>query len=205
MTNAGDRNRESVLRRLLPSVSTGARDVRTSLSHPLRIDAVRAGSAGGLIGITFCPGKCGDSAGSHRWERDLTADLDAIALWRPDAVLTLIEDHEFRSLGVTHLGAQVRARGIEWHHLPIVDVQPPDARFEVGWLHSGPKLLGSLRRGGRVLVHCRGGLGRAGTVAARLLVELDVPAREAVDRVRAVRPRAIETDEQLKYVLDLRC
>ena len=89
MTNAGNRNRESVLRRLLPSVSTGARDVRTSLSHPLRIDAVSAGSAGGLIGITFCPGKCGDSAGSHRWERDLTADLDAIALWRSDAVVTL--------------------------------------------------------------------------------------------------------------------
>ena len=35
--------------------------------------------------------------------------------------------------------------------------------------------------------------------------ELDVPAPDALDRVRAVRPRAIETGEQLKYVLDLRC
>ena len=37
-----------------PTASTCS---RTSLSHPLRIDVVQAGDAGGLIGITFCPGK----------------------------------------------------------------------------------------------------------------------------------------------------
>lgn len=37
-----------------PTASTRS---RTSLSHPLRIDVAQAGDAGGLIGITFCPGK----------------------------------------------------------------------------------------------------------------------------------------------------
>ena len=90
-----------------------------------------------------------------------------------------------------------------WHHLPIVDVQPPDARFEAAWLTSGPRLNEVLRQGGRVLVHCRGGLGRAGTVSARLLVELGVAPQEAVTRVRTARPRAIETEAQLQYVLNL--
>ena len=64
-------------------------------------------------------------------------------------------------------------------------------------------LRNALLAGHRVLVHCRGGLGRAGTVAARLLVELGVPAVEAIRRVRAARPGAIETIEQQQYVLDL--
>jgi len=180
-----------------PDGSTGPR-LRTSLSHPIRIDEVTAGDAGGLIGITFCPGKRDGS----RWARNLSADLDIIARWQPKAIVTLIEDHEFTMLGVPELGAEVRARGIDWHHLPIVDVQVPDERFESGWMSSGPTLCRSLRDGGKVLVHCRGGLGRAGTVAALLLIELGELPHDAVRKVRAARPGAIETADQLQYVLD---
>lgn len=175
--------------------------MRTSQTHPLRIDEVAAGDAGGVIGITFCPGKQGDSYSGAPWARDLEADLDAIARWQPGAMLTLIEDHEFEMLGVPRLGERARARGIEWHHLPIVDVQPPDERFESLWVARGPGLMRLLRDGGKVLVHCRGGLGRAGTVAALLLVGVGMPGREAVRRVRAARPGAIETGAQLRYVM----
>ena len=178
--------------------------VRTSLSHPLRIDELRIHGVAGLIGITFCPGKCGESFDGFKWERNLEKDLNVIADWRADAVLTLIEDHEFEMLGVHLLGEQVRARGIDWHHLPIKDVTPPDARFEEGWKKSGPELRSILRRGGRVLVHCRGGLGRAGTVAARLLIEFDIEPKNAVELVRRARAGAIETHEQMQYVLNLR-
>ena len=177
--------------------------VRTSLSHPLRIDEVTAGDSGGLIGIMFCPGKRGPGSWGYRWERDLKLDLDAVAKWQPNAMLTLIEDHEFNMLGVPDLGAQVCARGIEWYHLPIPDVDVPDERFEVAWRSCGAKLIGLLRGGGRVLVHCRGGLGRAGMIAARLLVELGILPTDAIRRVRAARPRAIETHAQAQYVLNL--
>ena len=61
-----------------------------------------------------------------------------------------------------------------------------------------------LRSGRDVLVHCRGGLGRAGTIAARLLIELGMEPATAIRQVRAVRPGAIETLEQEKYVLGIR-
>lgn len=54
-----------------------------------------------------------------------------------------------------------------------------------------------------MVVHCRGGLGRAGTVGARLLVELGVTPAEAIQRVRQARPGAIETRQQERYVLGL--
>lgn len=185
------------------SDSKSGRQVRTSVSHPLRIDQTPAGDAGGLIGITFCPGKHGPSYTGFTWNRDLGLDLDAIAVWRPAAVVTLIEDNEFAMLSVPDLGPQVRARGIEWHHLPIKDVRPPDQRFESAWVTSGPQLRAHLVAGRRVLVHCRGGLGRAGTVSARLLVELGVAPRDAVRQVKKARPGAIETPAQESYVLGL--
>ena len=61
-----------------------------------------------------------------------------------------------------------------------------------------------LREDRNILVHCRGGLGRAGTIAARLLIEIGIDPKIAISEVRAVRPGAIETVEQEKYVLSIR-
>jgi ADP-ribosyl-[dinitrogen reductase] hydrolase len=92
-----------------------------------------------------------------------------------------------------------------WFHLPIVDGSIPSQKFEQKWeFDDGKKLLSMLRRKLDVLVHCRGGLGRAGTIAARLLVELGMEPKKAIESVRAARPDAIETPEQMRYVLDLR-
>jgi len=88
--------------------------------------------------------------------------------------------------------------------MPITDARPPDARFEAIWSAHGPAVLDVVRVGGRILVHCRGGLGRAGTVAARILIELGHPGAEAVELVRRARPGAIETRDQLCCVMGLR-
>jgi ADP-ribosyl-[dinitrogen reductase] hydrolase len=83
-------------------------------------------------------------------------------------------------------------------------VQPdiiPDAEFEKVWARRGPELRAILRSGFNVLVHCKGGLGRAGMIAARLLVELGSSPADAVKAVRKVRPGAIETSQQLDHVM----
>lgn len=90
-----------------------------------------------------------------------------------------------------------------WIHLPVRDVDVPDERFEHGWLTVGQEVHQRLDAGERILIHCRGGLGRTGLVAARILVERGCAPRDAVHRVRAVRPGAIETRAQEQYVLAL--
>lgn len=173
---------------------------RTSLTDPLRIAELRAGAAGGVVGVTFCPGKRGGSVYGRPWARDLEADLDVVQRWGARAVLTLIEDHEMTSLGVPELGESIGSRGIAWHHLPIVDVTAPSRSFEQKWPVAGRAAVDVLTQGGKVLVHCRGGLGRAGTVAACLLVEFGATPRDAIRQVRDARPGAIETREQERYV-----
>lgn len=144
--------------------------VRSSSTHPLRI-AELAVSGGGRIGITFCPGKCGPSLFGPMWQRDLEADLEVIQGWGAQVVVTLVEGFELEKLQVAALGERVQARGMRWLHLPIVDVSVPSAAFERQWPQQLAGLLATLQAGGKVLVHCKGGLGRAGMVAALLLIE----------------------------------
>jgi len=137
------------------------------------------------------------------WDRDLDLDLDAIRDWGAAAVVTLIEDREFALLRVERLGDEVRRRGVRWFHLPIADFSTPDERFEKQWETAGVELRSTLRGGRDVLIHCKGGLGRAGTIGARLLIELGMEPVAAVEKVRSVRPGAIETHQQEDYVLRL--
>ena len=52
-----------------------------------------------------------------------------------------------------------------------------------------------------IFIHCRGGFGRSGVIAARLLVEFGYPAIEAIRKVRDVRPGSLETIEQENNVI----
>jgi ADP-ribosyl-[dinitrogen reductase] hydrolase len=93
---------------------------------------------------------------------------------------------------------------MRWIHLPIADGWIPDQDFELNWRSTGEDVRVLLRNGQDVLVHCRGGLGRAGTIAARLLIELGTDPVNAMAMVRKARPGAIETDTQEHFIRSFR-
>jgi len=172
---------------------------KTSETDPLCIDTLPVGPLGGLIGMTLCPGKRVASAFSGEWERDLAADFAGIAGWGADVIVSLMEPHEFALLGVPQFAARIPA-GIAHLVLPIVDGGVPSGTWERAWAKEGPRLRERLALGGRLLIHCRGGLGRTGIVAARLLVEFGEDPAQAMRRVRSARPDAIENRRQEDYV-----
>jgi len=176
-------------------------EIKTSRTHPIRVDPVRPKDGCGRIGVTLCPGKKYPWGLAGNWERDLDLDLDRISRWGATAVVSLITREEIRDLEVQDLSRAVADRHMEWWHLPIPDGQPPGPEFEKAWVHAGAAIRDRLRLGFDVLVHCKGGLGRAGTVAARLLVEFGERPDVAIDRVRAARsPNALETRDQERHV-----
>ncbi len=175
-------------------------NIRTSESHPLRIDVLDYPDGAGRIGLTLCPGKQQANARTGAWARDLETDMDVIRRWGACAVASLIEDHEFRQLQVEGLQRAVESRGMEWCHLPIPDCRAPGEAFLDRWPEMGLFLHLHLARGEKLLLHCMDGLGRTGTVAAQLLIETGIAPQEAIRRVRAVRPNAIETPAQEQYL-----
>jgi protein-tyrosine phosphatase len=176
----------------------------TSETHPLRIDPVHVPAGGGIIGMTLCPGRRDRLAVGHVWERDLAADFAVIVDWDPRLVLTLLEDHEFANHGVPEFATHVKGLGLRWEQMPIRDGGVPNARFEADWSVVGAEARVILRSGGRILLHCRAGLGRTGMIAARLLVELGVEPAAAVRAVRAARADTIETAQQERHVMQCR-
>jgi ADP-ribosylglycohydrolase/protein-tyrosine phosphatase len=175
---------------------------KTSRSHPLQVDNLAVEGLSGVIGLTFCPGKKQPGALSGDWNRDLAADLEAIKSSGAKALVTLMENDELTAVRVplTELGKKAASMGLEWHHLPIRDVDVPDGGFEDRWIYSGFRLRHLLLHGKKVVIHCLGGLGRTGTVAGRILVEFGASPNDAIRAVRAARIGTIETRKQEEYV-----
>lgn len=184
--------------------------VRTSASHPLQIGTIQL-EGGAKIGITFCPGKKQPQSETGSWDRELDTDLAAIKAWGATQLVTLIAPWEFAELGVETLADRAKAHGLSWHHAPILDGHIPGivpkgfdatAWFECVWPTILSQLNVALDRGDGVVVHCKGGLGRAGTAAALLLAKRQpsLGVDEVIDRIREVRPNAVETVIQERYL-----
>jgi protein tyrosine phosphatase (PTP) superfamily phosphohydrolase (DUF442 family) len=163
-----------------------------SLEHRLRVDWLPGeDTAPGRVGLTLLPGR-------RDRGRVLGEDLTSLREDGVERVLVLVPQDELASYGVPELLPAMREAGLEVLHLPIVDQEACslDAAAEaVEFLERG------LAEGAQILVHCVGGLGRSGMIAAALLVHRGASPEQAIETVRAARsPRAIETKVQAELV-----
>ena len=122
------------------------------------------------------------------------AEFGKVRDWAPDVVVSLTSPDEMGSA----LG-RLQAGGWDWLHTEITDFGTPDAAFERDWPEMSAKLVARMQDGGRVLVHCRGGCGRSGMVVLALMLVAGDRPTDALRRLRARRPCAVETDAQLAW------
>ncbi len=151
------------------------------------IHALQVG--GGSLALTSMPGRGGDYAG----------DLDMISGWRPGLVISMTTEVEMIQDGAREFGRDVQSRASRWVHLPIDDFGAPSAEIRKRWTGVSASARQALSGGGRVLVHCRGGCGRSGMIVLRLMVECGENPGTALTRLRALRPCAVETDDQMNW------
>lgn len=172
--------------------------VRTSASHPLRVDWIPC-EGPGRLGLTIAPGKHQDSAVmGGRWERDLDVDLARLAELGTDVLVALLEGPEFARLQIPEEPAKAAAR-FRFLHFAIPDGGVPADRAAAEAL--ADQLVAEIRGGASVVVHCAGGLGRSGTIAGMVLVRLGVDAEEALTRLAKRRsPNCPENSRQKDFV-----
>lgn len=145
--------------------------------------------AAGIVAIAPLPGSGGSMA----------EDLLHIRDWKPSLVITLTTLAEETDAGLTNLGARLQDAGARWVHFPVdISGAPALARSET-WHQASKIALSALRGGGRVLIHSARGRGRSGMAALRLMVEAGEPPDQALERLRALRPCAVETPAQIAW------
>ena len=99
------------------------------------------------------------------------------------ALITLMPEDELARFAAESLPDQCATQGLEWFHLPVEDDHAPDERFATAFATQKQTLLSLLEQQGTLAIHCRGGSGRTGFMAAILLLESGMDRDEVVRQV----------------------
>jgi len=148
-------------------------------------------TGGGTLIFTPCPGT-----------KDTTV-AEAVATLKDagaQALITLMPEDELARFAAESLPDQCTTQGIQWFHLPVEDDHAPDERFATAFATQKQTLLSLLEEQGTVAIHCRGGSGRTGFMAAILLLEAGMDREKVVRQVQSLRPHALKMPVHLDYL-----
>ncbi|WP_291992050.1 dual specificity protein phosphatase family protein [Candidatus Accumulibacter sp. ACC003] len=151
------------------------------------------GCRGGLL-LTPCPGTT--SVATE------TALLELKAAGA-EALITLMPEAEMARNSVTDLPTLCAGHGLQWFHLPIDDDQAPAAEFALAWQAQRAAVQELLDAGKKIAVHCKGGSGRTGLLAAQILVERGCSKDDAIVAVKELRPKALSLAVHQDYLARL--
>ncbi|MDX1724395.1 MAG: tyrosine-protein phosphatase [Pseudomonas sp.] len=151
------------------------------MPHPF--DALSIPGSSDRLIFTPCPGLKDSSIASA---------LSTLKQAGAEAVITLMPSAELELNGAAELPAQCSEAGLTWLHLPVADEQVPLADFDAAWEASIGQIRQLLAADRAIAIHCKGGSGRTGLIAARILIDQGIARSEAISLVQALRPKAIQ-------------
>eukprot|EP00210_Caulerpa_lentillifera_P002190 g2104.t1 len=182
-------------------VEKGGTTVKTSQTHPMNVSWVMKSNTGGRVGLTFCPGKKVCRGGVY-WCRNLDADLTRLKTdFGVTTVVCLLSQAELTSLNLRNYAADVQSKGLKVHSFPIVDMSAPDSLNKT--VDFVDLIKTKLADGEVIIIHCRGGVGRAGLIASCLLLRLNLATspNDAIAKIRKLRCRtAVESYCQERFI-----
>ncbi len=169
---------------------------RMKAAGPIRVDWIdHSLVAPGKIGLTLLPGR-------KDYSRSLEEDIQQLKNDAVDKIVVLVTIDELHNYGVDDLIQEYEAAGFETLHFPIMDQM-------IGSVKETKEAVNVMdnwiKEGKNVMIHCVGGLGRSGMIAASYLKYKGLDSDKAIEVVRDARsPRAVESIVQEDFVKDIK-
>lgn len=174
-----------------PPMSSHSTLDHPTFDHPTWLLSLEGNA--GLI-LTPCPGTKSVS---------LTDAIEQLKTQGATIVISAIEQAEMQRAGVDSLGLEVQKAGLKWFHAPIEDDCAPDNAFLKKWQQLSPELHAAIIKGEKIALHCMGGSGRTGLLAAHFLHESGWSLEKIIEAVKVLRPSAFTKSVQIDYVKQL--
>lgn len=160
-------------------------------THPFWCLPVTDAPDGAALLLTPCPGTKNISLADS-----LTQLIEAGG----SLMITALEQSDLPVGEFDALAALCREKNLDWIHLPIVDDEIPTDHFEAQWPKTNEIIQATLNSGRSVIVHCKGGSGRTGIIAARILLRRGQALPDIIARIQALRPNAFTLSQHIRYI-----
>ncbi|KRW98991.1 hypothetical protein PPERSA_11592 [Pseudocohnilembus persalinus] len=178
-----------------------------SLEQQLQTDKNEPHQSNIFFGLCHCPGKqlkMGRDGKPHN--RNIIEDITYFKnLNQIQVIICLLNKYELRSIGVDYNKFQgiCEKQGVQFLELPIIEMGEPEISFQEFYDFIDKNIIQNIKNKKNVIAHCRGGIGRAGLLAACTLIQCNISqnATQAINMVRKIRDkRCVESRKQEDYV-----
>ena len=118
------------------------------------------------------------------------------------AVITMMTMDELIENQADAIPSLCAELGMDWYHLPVEDGCAPDAPFAQAFALQKAILLDLIESGATIVIHCHGGSGRTGLMAAILMLELGYAPTQVKTQIQQIRPKSLTSAVQDNYLIE---
>jgi len=158
-------------------------------NHP--VYPIKCPNQKGTLLLTPCPGTKGV---------ELIDSLQQFKKSGVTAVLTLMLENEIYDNQLNTIHTLCEELDMQWFNLPIVDEGVPQQEFNLLWAQYKNEIHAILDDNESIVIHCKGGSGRTGIVAAKILLERGADFDATIKEIKQIRPGAFGHDVQVEYM-----
>jgi protein-tyrosine phosphatase len=128
--------------------------------------------------------------------------MEEIENWKKlevDTIVSFLTDEENEELGLEYERMDCRREGFDFIKFPIEDRQVPDSYLKTKELIK--ILIDKINENKKILMHCRGGVGRVSIISASVLSALNgISANQSFEDISKIRGFHVpDTDEQIVW------
>lgn len=133
----------------------------------------------------------------------LEEDIINFANQKANVLVSLLTREENFDLGLQNEKQICENYSIDFISFPIIDRSVPTEKQTIQIRELAKNLTEKIKQNEKIIVHCRGGIGRAGMLCSAILIEKGISNQEVIEKIsKARRVNIPDTEEQKEWIMN---